>query len=57
MKELITLKELAEKYGVSRQTIHNWRKDPSFPKPRVLARRHSVWDPVVVDRWYNGDDK
>ena len=31
MKEIYTVTQLAEMFGVSRQTIHNWVNDGRFP--------------------------
>jgi predicted DNA-binding transcriptional regulator AlpA len=42
--ELLTTREVADMFRVTRQTIFNWHKtDPDFPAPVILARNTWRW--------------
>jgi predicted DNA-binding transcriptional regulator AlpA len=53
MTEYLTTAQIAERYGVKRETVTDkWTKRPDFPKPAVrISRRTVMWRPVDVDSW------
>lgn len=45
MKNLITTKEISERYGVTRQWIHKLRKVGDFPEPILIVGNNSaLWE-------------
>lgn len=46
------VKDIAEQYAVTRQTVHNWAKLPGFPKPNKVGPRE--WDADAVKAWKQG---
>lgn len=51
----ITTKELAEKYGVTVQTVSLWRLKglPHFN----FSSRNNLYDPQLVDEWFKNFKK
>lgn len=47
---IITQEELQEKYGVTRQTVYDWRVNRGLPWSKF--RNLIVFDPRAVDEWY-----
>lgn len=44
--------QLAERYGVCRQTIWRWSSDnPTFPKPKKLSYGCSRWCLKDIEQW------
>jgi predicted DNA-binding transcriptional regulator AlpA len=46
--------EIAEMFGVSRQAVHNWLKDPDrwdFPEPLGHIKAGLVWWTADVVKW------
>jgi hypothetical protein len=56
---LVGVRELAERYGVSRQAVSNWAswsastagKGPGFPEPVARPSGMPVWDLAATDAW------
>ena len=57
--KLVGVRELATRYGVSRQAISNWtswspstaHKGPGFPEPVARPSGVPVWDVAETDAW------
>ena len=52
--ELVGAHEIAEMFGVSRQAVHNWLKDPErwgFPEPLDRIKAGAVWRTADVLAW------
>lgn len=57
--KLVGVRELAERYGVSRQAISNWaswspttaHKGPGFPEPVARVSGVPAWDVEQTDAW------
>jgi len=45
-KEFYTLTELAEMFGVTRMTIHNWNNDGRFPNFITVGNKDTVLVPA-----------
>ena len=48
---MIRPRECAEKIGVSRTTLHRWRKRPGFPVAFRLGDNSVAFDEHEVDAW------
>ena len=48
---LLGMTELAELYGVSRQTATGWRRQTDFPKPIADLAMGPVWDLEDLKAW------
>jgi excisionase family DNA binding protein len=49
---MLRVKEVAERLGVSRITVWQWRrKRADFPKPIQLSGRMFVWDEAELNAW------
>ena len=48
---MIRPRECAEKIGVSRTTLHRWRKRPGFPVAFRLGDNSVAFDEYEVDAW------
>lgn len=47
-----TRQEIADLFGVSTRTLHNWQNDPAFGFPRPLAGpRKKIWDAAKIEEW------
>jgi len=46
----LAAKKVAERYGVTRQTIRNWVKAGSFPKP-IRMNGAVRWDILDLEKW------
>ena len=46
MRQLLTISDLAERYGVTRQSIYNWRKSGKLPNSILIgqSRRWNIAD-------------
>ena len=51
VKQLITVRELTERLGVSRGTLGRWCKRPDFPKPVRIGPNSLRWQAVDVQAW------
>jgi predicted DNA-binding transcriptional regulator AlpA len=50
--ETITSGELCARYRISRKTLLQWRKDPTFPKPLTWSRNGGgTWDAAEIRTW------
>ena len=49
--QMLRIKDLCEMFGVSRQTIVRWRKDPSFPRGRQLSRQTVAFVESEIREW------
>lgn len=43
--------DLARKLGVSRTTLHRWKKRPGFPVAFVLGENSVAFDEDEVEQW------
>jgi chromosome partitioning protein len=50
-QNLVGLSELADLFGMSKQTISNWRTKPDFPDPVAELRSGPIWAFDSVKRW------
>jgi len=48
--ELLSLRQMANRYGVSRETVRRWRREGLLPKPDVLRPRKR-WSRAALERW------
>ena len=48
---LLGMTEMAELYGVSRQTATGWRRQTNFPKPIAELAMGPVWDLEDLKAW------
>ncbi len=50
--DIRTRQEVADLFGVSTRTLHNWINDPSFgfPKP-IMGPRKKMWDAKRIEDW------
>ena len=49
IKQMIHLKDVQQRYGISRSTVARLRKMPGFPAFKIGKR--VVIDPVELDKW------
>lgn len=49
IKQMIHLKDVQQRYGISRSTVARLRKQPGFPAYKVGKR--VVVDPDELDKW------
>lgn len=46
--------DLVDGLQVTRQTVHRWSKDPTFPKP-IKRGNVVLFDMAKVEAWLNGE--
>ena len=53
MKKLIPNSRLPDRYGVRRETIFKWKRDPrvGFPKPTAVIKGIEYFDPDELDEY------
>lgn len=56
MTKFVSTEGLSEHYKVSRQAIHVWRKDPSFPATKLSARNF-IYDLEAVEQYFKNKGK
>lgn len=56
MSELINIKQLAERLGVTRQTIHNMLRDDRLPVAPIVGLRPRKWRSSDVEAWITARD-
>lgn len=49
--KLLGLAEIAEKYGVSKNSANAWTRRHDFPAPMALLKMGPVWDDSAVTAW------
>jgi predicted DNA-binding transcriptional regulator AlpA len=50
--DLVGVAEIAQRAGVKRDTIRQWRRrHPDFPQPLIRLATGPVWDYAEVERW------
>lgn len=50
-QKYLSIGDICERYGVTRRTVHNWRKlDKSFPEPIEISGR-SYFSEYALDKW------
>jgi len=49
--KLVTFDQLAERLGVSKQSLRRWWRAGLFPEPMRLGPRKLVWQPDVLNAW------
>ena len=54
MYQLIRLKQVKEKTGLSRSSIYQFIKEGKFPAQVKLGQRAAAWVDSEVDDWING---
>ena len=42
---------LQRRYSVGRTSLHNWMKDPAFPKPYALSKNSFRWRLSELEDW------
>lgn len=48
-RTLLSARQLAERYGVSKASIYRWVQEGVIPPPRKLGPRVSRWDAAEID--------
>lgn len=55
---LITSKEIADYFRVSRTTLYRWIKEKNFPAPVIAtSSRTRFWDRAEVDAWVKAESQ
>jgi predicted DNA-binding transcriptional regulator AlpA len=49
--ELVMAAEIAEMFGVRRQSVDLWAKRPDFPEPVATLKAGRIWRTADVVRW------
>ncbi len=50
--DIRTRQEVADLFGISIRTLHNWVNDPRFGFPKPLSGpRKKVWDARKIEGW------
>ena len=56
--ELLTIDQIARKHGVSRSTVHTYRRGGTFPRPvPVEGTTRVLFDPDEVQAWFDANPK
>ena len=54
MKQYLSVKEVAKRYGVDPSTIWRWsRKKPAFPDPHKFGPQTIRWKITDLEAWEN----
>ena len=56
LPKLLTLKQVSELVGVTRQTIWAWVRHGRFPPPVAIGRNRKLWSRAVIERLLAGRD-
>jgi len=53
LKKLIPNKRLPDRYGVARETVWRWKRDPrlNFPKPAAIINGIEYFDDAELDEY------
>jgi hypothetical protein len=43
--------DLARRYGITRQRVHQLAREPGFPEPAGHVSRQPVWFAAAADQW------
>jgi predicted DNA-binding transcriptional regulator AlpA len=55
---LLTIDQIARKHGVSRSTVHTYRRGGTFPRPvPVEGTTRVLFDPDEVEAWFKANPK
>lgn len=55
---LLTIDQIARKHGVSRSTVHTYRRGGTFPRPvPVGGTTRVLFDPDEVEAWFKANPK
>ena len=59
MRQLLTISDLAERYGVTRQSIYNWRKSGKLPNCILIgqSRRWNITDIEAFEQALTNNQK
>lgn len=49
--EFLTVKQIANRYGVHEATVHRWVKARRFPRPIRLGENCTRWRLADLERW------
>jgi len=49
--ELLTIRAIADRLGVSRQRAQQIVREKGFPEPGEIVVTYKGWDPRAVDAW------
>ena len=50
-KEFVTVKELAEHLGVTKEAVYHWYREGKLPKPIYANIGIRKWERSVIERW------
>jgi len=50
-KRYFRVRDLTERYGVSRSTIWNWRRTRLLPEPLRIGLNTIVWPPEAIEEF------
>ena len=48
---LLTVRQVADQIGFTRQTIHKWVRAGQFPPPLYISTRSPRWRPADIEAW------
>ncbi|MEN1679877.1 MAG: MerR family transcriptional regulator [Planctomycetota bacterium] len=51
LREVVTIDDLAEHFGVTKRAIEYWLEGGRFPQPLRIGRRRRVWDVERLNEW------
>jgi hypothetical protein len=51
IEDLVGLTEIAELYGVHKQTVNGWRRNSDFPAPVLVRAMGPLWDRSKLVEW------
>ena len=54
MQNLVRLRSVIERTGLSRSTIYNLMAAGQFPKPVKISERCIAWPEEALQHWING---
>jgi len=57
MKKTINITDLAQRLGVTRQTIHNMLKEDRIPLKQIKGFKTPRWTAADVEKWITSDEK
>jgi predicted DNA-binding transcriptional regulator AlpA len=52
--ELVMVAEIADMFGVRRQSVDLWSKQPGFPEPVAVVKAGRIWRTADIVKWAEG---